>query len=80
VANTWLIETSSDKLDAKNFVNDCRDGKLGACFRELLDEDDVDFLQEFAGNKMVTETTVMKSLQIFGAVFYGIAKRNAVVD
>ncbi len=80
VANTWLIETSSDELDAKTFVNDCRDGKLGACFKGLLDEEDVNFLQEFAGNKMVTETTVMKLLQIFGAVFYRITKRNAVVD
>jgi len=74
VANTWLTETSLDKLDAKNFVNDCHDGKLGACFKELLDKEVVDFLQEFAGNKMVTETTVMKSLKKFGAVFMGLQR------
>jgi len=78
MANTWLTKTCSDKLDARKFVHDCHYGKLSAYFGGFLDEKDVIFLQEFPGNKMVMETMVIKTLQIFGEVFYGIAKRNTM--
>jgi len=78
VANTWLKKTCSDKLDARKFVIDCHYGKLSAYFKGFLDEKDVIFLQEFAGSQMIMETMVMKTLQIFGEVFYRMAKRNTM--
>jgi len=76
VANTWLNKSCSENLDAEQFVIDCCSGKLSACFQGFLDNTDITFLQEFAKQKKVTETTVTISLQIFGKVFNRIAKQK----
>jgi len=65
VANAWLNKTPCKDLDAENFVLDCCDGNLSSYFKDFQDPADVNFLQEFGMGKKITETTVMKSIEIF---------------
>jgi len=78
VAYAWHHELVCLELNAIKLVDDCFSGKLDACFKDFLNEADVPFLQDFAISKMITESTVMKTLQIFGDSFKRLLAENAV--
>jgi len=69
VAYAWHHKLISAELNAIKLLDDCFSGKLGACFKDCLDEVDVPFLQDCAISKIIMESMVTKTLQIFGDCF-----------